>query len=100
MVDLNRALRTAAQTGEITLGHKTTREATEDNRAKVVVLARNMPERARDEVIAAADEAGVPVLDFEGTNVELGPAFGKPFAVSAAAIIEPGESDILQAVQR
>lgn len=100
MVDLNRALRTAAQTGEITLGFKTTREAASDSRAKVVVLARNMPEEARDDVVSAADDAGVPILEFEGTNVELGPAFGKPFAVSAAAIIEPGESDVLQAVQR
>lgn len=99
MVDLNRALRTAAQTGDVKLGFKTTREAAGDETAKAVVLSRNLPEDARDEITAAAEEGGVPLIEFHGTNVELGPAFGKPFAVAVAAIIDPGESDVLQAVQ-
>ncbi|MDX1611466.1 MAG: 50S ribosomal protein L30e [Candidatus Thermoplasmatota archaeon] len=100
MVDLNRALRTAAQTGEVTLGYKTTRIAASDKTAKAVVLARNMPEDAREAVLEAAEDGGVPIIEFQGTNVELGPALGKPFAVSAAAILEPGESDVLQAARR
>lgn len=100
MVDLSRALRSAAQTGTVEIGYKSTKTAVSDKSAKAVVLARNLPEDARASVLSAAESAGVPVIEFEGTNVELGPALGKPFAVSAAAIIAPGESEILQAVSR
>lgn len=99
MVDLTRALRSAAQTGTVQIGYKTTNDAVSSKKAKAVVLARNLPASARETVTSAAKEAGIPVLEFEGTNVELGPALGKPFAVSTVAILEPGESDILQAVQ-
>lgn len=39
----------------------------------------------------------VPVLEYEGTSVELGPICGKPFTIAAMAILDVGESDILAA---
>ena len=100
MVDLNRALRTAAQTGEVKIGTKSAREAAGEKAAKAVVLSRNLPTTARESVLDTCNEQGIPIIEFQGTNVELGPALGKPFAVAAAAIIDPGESDILQAAKR
>ena len=35
------------------------------------------------------------VYTFEGSSVQLGKACGKPFMVSALAVVNPGESDIL-----
>jgi large subunit ribosomal protein L30e len=37
----------------------------------------------------------VPVRTYEGNNMELGALAGKPFSVSAVAIIDKGTSNIL-----
>lgn len=100
MVDISRALRTAAKTGNVTLGLKEALDAVSDNEAKAVVLSRNLPEKARADVLASAEDSKVPVVEFQGTNVELGPALGEPFAVATAAILDPGESEILKAAKR
>lgn len=100
MVDLARALRTAAQTGTVRIGYKSSLDAAKGKEAKALVLARNLPEDTRKTLTDAAGKGNVPLIEFEGTNVELGPALGKPFAVACAAIIAPGESDILHAVRR
>lgn len=100
MVDISRALRTAAKTGSVLNGFKETSEAVTDEDAQAVVVARNLPEENRADLLAAAEDHRVPVVEFPGTNVELGPALGEPFAVSSAAILDPGESDILEAAQR
>lgn len=100
MVDISRALRTAAKTGSVELGLKETTEAVTGETAKAVVLSRNLPENARADLLAEAEDHQIPVVEFQGTNVELGPALGQPFAVSTAAILDPGESEILQAAKR
>jgi len=96
MVDINRALRLAATTGKVEIGTKATAHAVKNGHAKLVVLARNLPQDARGEIESAARAKGVAVVDFDGPNVELGPACGKPFAVAALAVLEPGQSDVLQ----
>jgi len=100
MVDISRALRTAAKTGSVQYGYKETTEAVEDDDAQAVVLSRNLPEDSREDLLDRAEDHETPVVEFHGTNVELGPALGEPFSVSAAAILNPGESDILQAAKR
>lgn len=94
-MDVNRALRTAAQTGKVLLGAKETLRAVKDKKAKLVILAGNT--RAEDEKLLtdAAKSSNVPVYKFQGTNQELGPACGKPFAVAVIGVLEAGESDVL-----
>ncbi|MEM4444604.1 MAG: ribosomal L7Ae/L30e/S12e/Gadd45 family protein [Thermofilum sp.] len=43
-----------------------------------------------------ASIAKIPVLVFEGSSRELGSVCRKPFMVSALAVLDPGESTILQ----
>jgi large subunit ribosomal protein L30e len=89
MIDIARALKTAATTGDVRFGLAETKKSVKKGEAKLVVLASNCPEK---EVAS-----GAKVLVFQGTNVELGSACGKPFPISALAIINPGESNILSA---
>lgn len=100
MVDISRALRTAAKTGSVEYGLKETTEAVTAEEAKAIVLSRNLPDEARADLLADAEDHKVPIVEFQGTNVELGPALGEPFAVSSCAIVDPGESEILQAAKR
>ena len=97
-MDVQRSLRTAAQTGKVALGAKESLAALSSKKAKILIVSANAPETASLE--AAASKAKVPVYRFEGRNTELGPALGKPFSVAVAAVLEPGESDVLELVKQ
>jgi len=89
MMDVGRALKNAIETGQVWLGVERARKAVKQKKAKLLVLASNCPDAFLKE------QKEVKVYFFGGSNVELGSTFGKPFSISAAAIIDPGESDIL-----
>jgi large subunit ribosomal protein L30e len=91
MIDMARALKTAATTGKVRFGLAETKKSIKNGEAKLVVVASNCPE---DDL---AGESLLKVVVFNGTNVELGSACGKPFPISALAIVNPGESNILSA---
>lgn len=89
MVDIGRALKTAATTGKVVFGVQQTERAVKSGEAKMVVISANCP----SEFLRTT--SAVPVRTFEGTNMELGALAGKPFSVSAVAIIDKGASNIL-----
>ena len=89
MIDVSRALRVAADTGEVRFGLRQVRRAAKAKAAKLVVLASNCPEDA------VRNLGDVRLFRFSGTNVDLGAACGMPFSVAAIAVITPGESNIL-----
>ncbi|NLM30307.1 MAG: 50S ribosomal protein L30e [Methanomicrobiales archaeon] len=90
-MDFNASLRKAVKTGTVFLGQNKTRECIEEGKAKLVVMAKNSPETVKDLV----KESDIPVYVYDGSSVQLGKACGMPYVVSALAVIEPGESDIL-----
>ncbi len=91
MVDIARALKTAATTGDVRFGLAETMKALKKGEVKLVVVSANCPP---GEIASGASPRR---LVFGGTNVELGSACGKPFPISALAIVNPGESNILSA---
>jgi large subunit ribosomal protein L30e len=84
-MNLERSLRKAIKEGEVWIGCRRTEKAVKEGKAKLVIFASNSPRKNFD----------APTYSFDGTNVELGSLCGKPFSVSALAIINPGGSDIL-----
>ena len=92
MIDVARALKTASTTGDVRFGLAETRKSVKKGEAKMVVIASNCTEK---DLVPAQSTA--KVLMYRGTNVELGSACGKPFPISALAIVNPGESNILSA---
>lgn len=93
-INVDKSLIKVIRTGSVIIGTNLTIDAVEKGNAKMVVLASNCP----DDVKAKIQATETPVLVYEGTNVDLGPACGKPFTIAAMAIIEVGESDILATV--
>jgi large subunit ribosomal protein L30e len=92
IMDFNTSLRRAIKTGNVLLGQHATEDCINEGKAQLVVVARNCPDRFQQFLAGKQD---VPVHVFAGSGVQLGMACGKPFMVSALAIVEPGESDIL-----
>ncbi|MGQ0536470.1 MAG: 50S ribosomal protein L30e [Methanobacteriota archaeon] len=100
MVDIHRALRSAAQTGKLAFGEREARKATEAGKAKLLIMAKNAPDPVQKDVESTASAKSVPIFRFEGMGTELGPACGKPFSVSVLAVLEAGDSDILALAKR
>ena len=91
MIDVPRALRIAATTGDVRFGLKEVRKAVKARAAKMVVVSSNCPPGALRGL------GDIKVLPFSGTNAELGASCGVPFSVAALAVVAPGESNILSA---
>lgn len=89
MIDEARALKSAAQTGSVVVGIKEVWAAIRSKKARLVVIANNCPDPK------LAQERSVKVHRFGGTNADLGAACGKAFSVSALAVLDAGESNIL-----
>ncbi|HON81698.1 MAG TPA: 50S ribosomal protein L30e [Methanoregulaceae archaeon] len=91
-MDFNVSLRRAIKTGKVILGQNQTEQCINEGKAQMIVVANNCPEKFRESLFAQND---LFVYTFEGSGVQLGKACGKPFMVSALAVVSPGESDIL-----
>jgi large subunit ribosomal protein L30e len=91
-MDFNISLRRALKTGKVFLGQNSTRTCITEGKARLVVVASNCPGDFRKYLETVKN---VPVHVYTGSGVQLGMACGKPFLVSALAVAEPGESDIL-----
>ncbi len=92
-INLDKALIKVIRTGKVIIGSNRTIDAAVKNEAKMVVLAANCPKDIRTKI----ESTKVPILNYPGTGMELGPACGKPYIIAAMAIIDGGESDILAA---
>ncbi|MEZ0346500.1 MAG: 50S ribosomal protein L30e [Infirmifilum sp.] len=94
-IDIVRELQTVLKTGKAVLGHRSAYKAVVNGKAKLLILARNAPSDIAEDLKTYASLAQVPVYVFNGSSRELGAACNKPFLVSAIAILDPGESNIL-----
>ena len=91
-MDLAHALKVALQTGKVRIGLSESRAAAEEKHAKLLIVAKSCPDAALTEKRSVGK---VPIYHYDGDAVELGAACGKPFPISALAIVEPGSSAIL-----
>ncbi len=95
-MSLNQQIASAVSTGKCKIGAKSSIDAIKNGEAKLVVVAANCPQNERDDIERYAQLGGVKVQTFEGTSWDLGETVGKPFMISAIAVLEPGDSKILK----
>ena len=97
-MSLNQPIASAVSTGKCKIGAKSSIDSLKTGAAKVVVVAANCPKDEYDDIERYAQLSNIKVLKFEGTSWDLGEVVGKPFMVSAIAVIEPGDSKILKMI--
>ena len=95
MADLDNDLRLTVDTGRVSLGHRETLRAVSDSSAKVVVIAEKGKKEMLDDLSHLCGIAGIRIIRFKGSSMELGAICGKPYSVNSLAIIEAGNSRIL-----
>ncbi len=80
------------KTGSVTLGQNSTEACIKESTARLVIIAKNCPEEFKKFV---DEQENLAVYHYNGSGRQLGKECGKDFIVSALAVLEAGESDIL-----
>ncbi len=100
MMNVERAIRTVVDTGEVNLGAKKSLAAVRDKKAKLVLVSNNCPKDTVKDLEHYANLSKVHVYNFQGSSMELGAVCGKPFIVSMLTVIDAGDSDIFELMRR
>ena len=99
MVNLDNALSIAVKTGKVLFGANSTIRNVMTGKVRLAVIASNCPNEIRKRIEKACRLSNIPLIVSQRNNVELGRICGKPFSISALAIRDPGDSDILRLVK-
>jgi len=91
-MDLAHALKVALQTGTVKVGVHEVLDAAKAKKARLLIIASSCPEKS---LTGEKTYDRIPIYHFDGTAIELGAACGKPFPISALAVLDPGSSAIL-----
>ena len=87
------AIRLAVESGKVEFGSRNALAA--DKKVKAFVVCGNTPQIKADLM-----QKSLPLIEFEGTSVELGSICGKPFPVSVLSVYEEGSSNILSLLKK
>jgi large subunit ribosomal protein L30e len=96
VADLDTALAIAIKTGKVLFGANSTINSAMSGKVQLVVAASNCPKKTRTELEYHCRLSKIPFLTYPKTGLELGRVCNKPFVVSALAIRDPGDSDIVK----
>ncbi len=91
-MDFNLSLRRAMKTGEVKLGQNSVEKIIAENKAELVIVAKNAPVQVRNML---ADKENIALYEFNGSSRQLGKECGRDHMISILAIVDAGESDIL-----
>lgn len=94
-MDLRFQIRRAMETGRVVVGYKESEKSLMNGRAKLIIIASNVPKEDDYRIKYLASVGGVPVYEFGGNTIELGQVCGKPFTVSVLAVEDAGDSSVL-----
>ncbi len=90
------AIRLAVESGKVEFGAKVATK----KKAKLFVICSNTPVLIRGKIDAVVSKGSIPVLEFDGTSMELGSVCGKPYPVTVLSIYDAGSSNILDIAKK
>jgi len=94
--EIDKSLAIAVKTGKILFGSNLTIKSAMSGKVRLIIIASNCPEDKRERIEYYCKLSNIPLIVYPGSSLDLGSACGKPFLVSALAIRDPGDSDILK----
>ena len=95
-VEAPKEIRRAVDTGKVVFGTRGSEKSLKNGSAKLIIIAKNAPQLAREKLVSFAEIGKTPFFEFTGTGLELGSVCGKPFTISAMAIENEGKSKVLE----
>jgi large subunit ribosomal protein L30e len=100
VADLDTALTIAVKTGKVLFGANSTLNSAMSGKVQLIIAASNCPKKLRTELEYHCKLSKIPVLTYPKTGLDLGRVCNKPFVVSALAIRDPGDSDIVKIAEK
>jgi large subunit ribosomal protein L30e len=94
MIDVNRVVQSVVKSGRAFYGANQAMKAVKTGRVVALVLSNNCPKELRKNLEGYATLSSVPVLNYAGSNRDLGVACHKPFAISALVVREIPEAEL------
>lgn len=94
------AIRLALETGKVELGTRKGIKNMLTGKAKLFVIANNIPLVVRELVLKYSQSSEIPILEFDVSSMNLGSVCGKPFSVSILSIYDTGVSNILDFIEK
>jgi large subunit ribosomal protein L30e len=98
MVEVDKILKNTVKKGQVKIGTKETKQAVDNGKAKLIVIAENCPYAS--EINKLAKKKKIPVYNYSSNSIALGYTCGKAFAVSVFAVMNDGGSNILNLVNK
>jgi large subunit ribosomal protein L30e len=99
MIDIDKAIASAVKTGKVSFGANAAVLNAKTGKARMIILAANCPKDIKAQIEYYGKLSKVPVLTYKGASMDLANICGKMFIISALSIREPGDSEILKAVE-
>lgn len=96
--EIDKALSMAVRSGKVLFGSNTAVKSALTGRAKMIVIVSNCPQSMREKIEQYCKLSTIPLLIYPGSSIDLGSVCGKPFAVAALTIRDPGDSNILEII--
>ncbi len=94
MVDTNKEIRRAVDTGKVLFGYKQCRKELSKNNGELLIVTKNLPANEKENLKHLAQIEGKKVFEFEENGLALGSICGKPFVISSMIILDKGKSNI------
>jgi len=98
MVSFEDELKMLLKTGKVMFGSKKAIKAAMLGKAKMIIIAENVPPNIRRDIEHYAKLSGIPIYVFKGTSVDLGTLCGRPHVIAAITVLDPGDSNIMDLV--
>ncbi len=95
-MEADEELRESERTGEVVLGSNETLEATKSGESKLTTISTSAPRDVEEKLRKYAEDNDIPLYYYPGGSKDLGLALGKPFSISVLAVLDSGESNVLE----
>ncbi len=100
MADLTNNIRLAVDSGKTAIGINSVLDSIKENSAKLIIITSKSKPEELQEIAHLAKVADIEVIKFDGDSMRLGAVCGKPYSVAAISIIEAGNSEILNKLDK
>jgi large subunit ribosomal protein L30e len=100
IMDIEKSIRQAVDTGKVVLGEKETIRAVQNKKVKLVIVSANCRAGSKESLKAHSKLSDIKVFDFAGSGVDIGSVCGKPFVVSMLGVMDAGDSNIFEVGRR
>ena len=94
--DLEKAINMAVSTGKVKTGYKSVLNSVLNGKVKATIVSNNLPPSVEEQLKRNCELSEIPIINYDKSGKDLGAVCGRPHKVSMLAILDPGNSKILE----